>query len=194
MKYYNITKDLDFVLSEDKKYTKNEIIEYIQESFQSDGFEIVNITKLEKSLTEIRLKIDGKEFAFVTLIRNITGAGWESKPKFKRVQVNNLQSESPNMVVLNEKMINLILGYYNYDNNPILVCWDLYRYLNHKTVRSCYVTVDTLKRGYEKEYYEGVDSGQAVWVFKANYAKHFFINYLKYLEENRRVLWKKITN
>ena len=61
------------------------------------------------------------------------------------------------------------------------MCWDAYRYLEHNTVRSCYVTVDSLKRGYIKKYYEGVDSGQKLWIFEGLYSKQFFNDYLLYL-------------
>ena len=44
-----------------------------------------------------------------------------------------------------------------------------------------YVTVDSLKRGYIKKYYEGVDSGQKLWIFEGLYSKQFFNDYLLYL-------------
>ena len=83
----------------------------------------------------------------------------------------------------NISKFNFILGYYNFDNNPIMVAWDPYRYLKHNTLRSCYVTIDTLKRGYERGFYEGVVSSQKLWVFKGEYFDTFIQKYIEYVTE-----------
>jgi len=74
----------------------------------------------------------------------------------------------------------LILGYYNFDNNPIMVAWDAYRYIKHKTMRSCYITVDVLKKGYQSGYFVTNASSQKVWIFKSNYFEKFIKDYIEY--------------
>lgn len=181
MNYFNVDKNLNFVLSEDKKYSKDDLIKNVKEEFIKSGIKVIDVVKLSHSLVKMVLNFDEKTISVIMYLKNITGAGWKDKPKFKRVQVSNLKFDSPEFLTSSKNTINLIMGYYNFDENPIIVCWDAYRYLEHNTVRSCYVTVDSLKRGYIKKYYEGVDSGQKLWIFEGLYSKHFFNDYLLYL-------------
>ena len=139
---------------------------------------------ISSSQLKIELILNGEKYSFVSFLKNITGAGWENKPKIKRVQVSNVKNlDSNRLYVSCEKEFNMIIGYYNYDNNPIFVAWDAYRYLNHNTIRSCYVTVDSLKVGYIKRYYEGVDSAQKIWIFDQEHLKEYIINYINYIVE-----------
>lgn len=181
MNYFNVDKNLNFVLSEDKKYSKDDLIKNVKEEFIKSGINVIDTVKLSHSLVKMVLNFDEKTISVIMYLKNITGAGWKDKPKFKRVQVANLKFDSPEFLISSNNTINLIMGYYNFDDNPILVCWDAYRYLEHNTVRSCYVTVDSLKRGYIKKFYEGVDSGQKLWIFEGLYSKQFFNDYLLYL-------------
>jgi len=86
----------------------------------------------------------------------------------------------------NETYILLLLGYYEYDDNPIWVVWDIYRYTKHNTVRSCYITVDNLLRGYKNKYLETVDSSQKIWIFTQDKFTLFLDEYNKYNIRRKR--------
>lgn len=178
MEYFNIKNDLSLVLSEDVKYTHKQLVENLKLEMSKSDINLTQLIKISNSQLDAIIDIDGKKYSFITLLKNITGAGWKDKPKIKRVQVSNITDDC--YVKDSNAVFNLIIGYYNYDNNPIIVCWDAYRYLNHKTLRSCYVSVDSLKLGYLKGYYDGVDSSQKIWIFKGEYFKKFLESYIEY--------------
>lgn len=181
MKYTNITRDKSFVFAEDKVLKRNELISLTKNELSKSNIKIVDLVYANKQFY-LYLENNGQVIQFTMFLKNITGAGWKEKPNFKRCQVLNLKNESPQLVsIIPNKCYNLILGVYCFDENPIFVSWDPYRYLNHKTIRSCYVTVDTLKRGYEKKIYEGVVSSQKLWVFKGEKFGEFLNGYIKYI-------------
>lgn len=187
--YCNINSNREIIMAEDKKYSKREL-------------EIKTITELSKGISDLPYfnHISGSQYSlavklenddiynFIITLKNITGAGWQDKPRIKRVQVKNIKNEAPDLLYYqNATTVNLIMGYYNFDNNPLIVCWDAYRYLNHNTLRSCYVNVDCLLRGYEKKFYEGVVSQQKCWVFKGEQFAIFIKKYIEYNKKLRRM-------
>lgn len=178
MNYLNIRRDLSYEMSNDMKFCKKELINKVLKEFEKGKMNILCFKELESSQIQITIKIDGIEYQFITLLKNITGAGWKEKPKIKRVQVSNIKKSL--LINCNQNAFNLIMGYYNFDDNPIIVCWDAYRYLNHNTIRSCYVSLDSLKVGYMRGFYEGVDSSQKLWVFKGEHFYEFFRSYIDY--------------
>lgn len=182
MKYLNIKKDNSYVLSEDNVLDRNALINVSKLELSKSKIEIIDLLYSNKQFYMYIKNEDSDVIQFTMFLKNITGAGWKDKLDFKRCQVPNLKIESPDSIsIVSNKHYNLILGVYLFDNNPIFVAWDPYRYLNHNTLRSCYVTVDTLKRGYEKEYYEGVVSSQKLWVFKGEKFDQFLKTYINYV-------------
>ena len=129
-----------------------------------------------------KIEINEISLSLYFVIKNITASGWINKPKIKRIQIRNIKNDNPDFAIHNDNnSFNLILGYYNYDENPIFVGWDAYRYYNHNTLRSCYVSVDSLKRGYVKKYYDGIDSSQKIWIFIPKNFAMFLNNYIDYV-------------
>ena len=182
MLYLNVTKNNEFVMSEDKKYDRNSLITLTIKELEKSDVTNVSIAFRNKRFF-LKFELDNQEYLFDMFLKNITGAGWEDKPEIKRCQVSNAKNDDIDIEIIEHKKYNLILGYYCFDENPILVAWDPYRYMNHNTIRSCYVTVDTLKRGYEKGFYEGVVSSQKLWVFKGECFVKFVNRYIEYISE-----------
>ena len=117
--------------------------------------------------------------SFIMFYKNITGAGWIDKPNIKRVQVTNVRKGDISKYIStsnNETLI--ILGYYNYDDNPIMVAWNAYHYVYHDTTRSCYVDVNTLIDGYKKGYLNTVYAKQNIWVFTSENFERFLQEYI----------------
>lgn len=181
MKYLNVKRDNTYVLSEDKKYSRKELIKFVSEEIKKANVKL-NALTFNKDQFLLNFALNGHELIFDIFLKNITGAGWEDKPYIKRCQVSNLKNVDPEKTkIIPNGHYNLILGYYNFDANPILVAWDPYRYFNHKTVRSCYVTVDALKRGYERGYYDCVVSSQKCWIFVGEQFSSFIEQYMDYI-------------
>lgn len=182
MLYMNVKKNNEYVLSEDVKFNRDELISRVLKEIAKSCFENVDLRYNNKQFW-LSFDYNSNNFLFEMFLKNITGAGWKEKPDIKRCQVSNAKNEDINIEIINNKKYNLILGYYCFDDNPILVAWDPYRYLNHNTIRSCYVTVDTLKRGYEKGFYEGVVSSQKLWVFTGENFEKFVNRYINYISD-----------
>ena len=182
MKYLNIKKDNSYVLEEDNILKRDELITISKLELSKSEIEVLDLIYSNKQFYLYVKNKKNETIQFTMFLKNITGAGWKDKLDFKRCQVANLKLESPESIsIISNKHYNLILGVYLFDDNPIFVAWDPYRYLNHKTIRSCYVTVDTLKRGYEKQFYEGVVSSQKLWVFVGEKFNDFLDKYIDYV-------------
>lgn len=187
MKYTNITNNLALVLSEDKTYKKAELLQEFQNFLSLSNYKIEKWINKRKCPYEVLITDSAQQMTHLILyLKNITGAGWKEKPNIKRVQVSNVKVVSPdNFVSTSKCQTIMILGYYNFDNNPIMVGWDAYRYTKHKTMRSCYVNVDNLIMGYENKYYEGISQSQKIWIFDSSKFNVFLNSYIKYnLERN----------
>lgn len=185
IKYYNITKNLDIVLTEDRKLSSKQLEDLFISEIKKSLTTISSFNRISKNQYKCSIKYKNDDFSFITILKNITGAGWENKPKIKRVQVRNgLIVDNINIYKKDLSNLNVIIGVYNYDNNPIIVAWDAYKYYNHKTQRSCYVSTDSLLLGYEKGFYEGVDSSQKIWIFKGEEFNKFIESYIIYIREN----------
>lgn len=181
VQYLNVKRDNSFILSEDKKFDRCALIELTKLELTKSGVKVIDFSYHKKQFY-LLIEYKNEIISFDLLLKNVTGAGWVDKPGIKRCQVCNIKKEQPESLgVVANKHYNLILGYYNFDSNPILIAWDPYRYLEHRTIRSCYVTVDALKRGYGKGFYEGVVSSQKCWIFLGNYFDRFLDNYIGYI-------------
>lgn len=182
MEYLNVKKDLTTVLSEDKVFPKKELLQKFEDFVHESGFQLKNWIKNSCAPYEcIVLDSNNNVYDLIIYLKNITGAGWQDKKDRKRAQVSNIKVVSPtDYVPTSSNRTVLILGYYNFDNNPIMVAWDAYRYIKHNTMRSTYISVDNLIRGYEEGYLVTTDSSQKVWIFDAKNFEKFLINYISY--------------
>lgn len=182
MQYYNIKKNLEVILSNDKIHSKNDLKKELEKLFQSSELTFYSHkeNKVNPYVYSV-IKKNEKKFKVIIYLKNITGSGWKNKLNIKRVQVTNVKNyKSDNFTKSDENNIMLLLGFYEFDNNPIWVAWDIYRYINHDTVRSCYITVDNLLRGYKNHYLETIDSSQKIWIFGKDKFIHFLDEYVKY--------------
>lgn len=182
MEYLNIRKDLSTVLAEDKVYKKQELLHKFEEFISEAGFTLKQWIKNSCAPYEcLVLNKENEVFDLIVYLKNITGAGWKQKVNRKRAQVSNVKVVSPeNYIPTSSNRTFLILGYYNFDENPLMVAWDAYRYIKHNTMRSTYISVDNLLRGYEKGYVVTTDSSQKVWIFDSKNFETFLLEYISY--------------
>lgn len=154
MDYLNIRKDNSTVISPDKVYKKSELLKMFEEFIENSDFTLLKWIKNSCAPYEcILVDKKGLNYDLIIYLKNITGAGWSQKINRKRAQVSNVKVVSPDdYVPTSDNKSLLILGYYNFDNNPIMVAWDAYRYIKHNTMRSTYISVDNLLRGYQNGY------------------------------------------
>ncbi len=182
MKYANLTKKLEVVIQEDKIFDKKQLIKKFEDFINESGYRVEKWITSKCAPYEI-LIVDDNDIMIhlIIYLKNITGAGWGDKPNIKRVQVSNVRIKSPENYVSTTKYQSMvILGYYNFDDNPIMVAWDAYRYIKHKTMRSCYVNIDSLKIGYQNGYHITTNSSQKVWIFDAFHFDKFLKDYIEY--------------
>lgn len=182
IKYLNINKDLSTILAEDKVYSKAELFSKFEEFISNAGFSLKQWIKSSNAPYEcLVLNKDNDIFDLVIYLKNITGAGWEQKNNKKRAQVSNIKIVSPeDYIPTSSNRTFLILGYYNFDGNPIMVAWDAYRYIRHNTMRSTYISVDNLLLGYKRGFVITTDSSQKVWIFDASNFGNFLADYISY--------------
>ena len=182
MNYLNIKKDLSTILAEDKVFKKKELLEKFESFIKDSGFALKQWIKNSCAPYEcLVLNQNNEIFDLGVYLKNITGAGWKQKVNRKRAQVSNVKVVSPNdYIPTSSNRTFLICGYYNFDDNPLMVAWDAYRYIKHNTMRSTYISVDNLIRGYENGYGVTVDSSQKVWIFDSKHFDTFLMDYIEY--------------
>ncbi|HHX70807.1 MAG TPA: hypothetical protein GX708_22495 [Gallicola sp.] len=187
IQYEQILSNSYIIKAEDKKYTKKELYDIFIDLLIENNFIIIKSSLPTESPIEVIVRDNNEnDYRFVVNIRNITGSGWKDKIDIKRVQVINILYSSPEKIITtNQNQAMFLLGYYNFDNNPIFVAWDFYRYTKHNTNRSCYVTINHLQRGFENGFYEGVSAQNIIWVFKIQYFSKFVEKYINYFREFR---------
>ena len=180
IRYTNINHDNSLAyLTDYVAFTKKELILEFENCAYQAGIKTIEWFNKGESPYQCNLVCKDKEYKVFMYLKNISGAGWEKKPWIKRVQVPNIRHQHPEYYVdTGNDTALIILGYYNFDVNPILVAWDAYGYVMHSTVRSCYVEVDDLLKGYKVGYYEGECAGQKIWVFKPEHFLRFLDNYI----------------
>lgn len=181
IRYTNIKKDYTLAFDTDYiPYKKDELIREFEYCIKAAGITKIEWQDRKESPYKCSIVHNEKKYCLYMYLKNVSGAGWENKPWMKRVQVPNIRIQHPDYYVMTKDTTTmLIVGYYNYDDNPIFVAWDAYGYVMHSTVRSCYVEVDDLLRGYRDGYYKGSCSGQTIWVFRPKYICDFLEEYIK---------------
>lgn len=181
MKYQNISKNNEIrEQSEDKKYSKKDLFEKFKEFISKCGYSITDNNDFKRTPYVVNIKKEDNEYKLIMFYKNITGAGWSDKPNVKRVQVTNVRKgDISKYVSTSSNETFMILGYYNFDDNPIMVAWNAYHYVYHDTTRSCYVDIDTLLDGYKKGYIETIYAKQNIWVFTPDYFDKFLHEYIE---------------
>ena len=179
-KYLNIDKENNTVYDkEEKVYKKKDLLIKFNEYMEQAGFN-VNWIETKSSPYEVAITKRDREYKLVLYLKNITGAGWADKPHIKRVQVSNVRKQDNSKYIdTNGKQTILIIGYYNFDNNPIIVAWNAYHYVYHETMRSCYVNIDNLKDGYTNGLVEAECAEHKIWVIKPERFEEFLISYIR---------------
>lgn len=187
MDYQNITRNGNVILTKDKIYTRKQLFANFEIFISYSNFFITKVINLTEPPFEIHVSNNEKEYVFYFFLKNITGAGWKNKPKIKRIQIKNTTNIKEKLIITNDKQLFLLLGYYNFDDNPIMVAWDPYRYDKHNTVRSCYVTTDLLLLGYQEGFAQTSSSGNIIWIFDKFHFNDFLLNYINYELEHSHV-------
>ena len=160
-------------------FSKKQLIDVFEQCAIESGYSGVEWNDKNESPYQCTIRGKNTDLKLFMYLRNISGAGWEDKPWIKRVQVPNVRLQKPDYYVrTNKNQTFLILGYYNYDSNPIFVAWDAYDYVIHSTIRSCYVSVEDLIVGYNQGLYEGYYAKQKIWVFLPRHFNDFLTRYI----------------
>lgn len=185
MKYNNLLSDNTVVYQEDKIFSKKELIKEFELFINGGGYKINKWISTERAPYHCIIEKGNNKYELIFFLKNISGAGWINKPNVKRVQVTNVRNgNSENYIITSKHKTLLVLGYYNFDNRPIMACWDAYRYVEHRTNRSAYISIDNLIEGYNNGFICTVCSSQKLWVFtKENFDK-FLNDYFTYNYES----------
>lgn len=178
MSYINIDKNYNLISSDEKIVKGKKLHSQFQNFLTNDNIVIVSY-EIAKPVNKIVLKVNGENMEFQFILKNITNAGWKDKPNFKRIQIQNIFLKGDTPVSYNYNKL-LIIGYYNYDNNPMIVVWNPREMDKHNTLRSCYILTDTMLMGYKKKYYSTIVSGKKVWLLTPGFFNIFIKDYLEY--------------
>ena len=181
MYYYNINKQNEIIINkEDVKYSKLKLINEFENFINISGYELIGNIDIKSSPYVVNIAKDNKIYKIIMYYKNITGAGWYNKPNIRRVQVTNVRKADINKYIsTSNNSFFVIFGYYNFDDNPIMVAWNAYNFVYHETTRSCYVSTELLIQGYKKGFIKTNYSKQQIWIFTPNNFEFFLDDYIK---------------
>ncbi|MBQ6282893.1 MAG: hypothetical protein IJK66_05130 [Bacilli bacterium] len=180
MYYYNINKRNEIVVNkEDIKYSKASLINEFEKFINVCGFKLIDNGDVKTSPYEVNITKNKIIYKIIMYYKNITGAGWYNKLNIRRVQVTNVRKTDINKYIsTSNNSFFAIFGYYNFDNNPIMVAWNAYNFVYHETTRSCYVSIELLIEGYKKGFIKTNYSKQQIWIFTPNNFEIFLNDYI----------------
>lgn len=181
MYYYNVNKQNEIINDRnDKKYSKIELIREFKNFINISGYTVVGPADIKQAPYELNISNGNTIYKIVMYYKNITGSGWSNKPNIRRVQVTNVRNVDINKYIsTSNNSFFVIFGYYNFDNNPIMVAWNAYNFVYHATTRSCYVSIDLLIEGYKKGFLKTYYSKQKMWIFTPHNFELFLNDYIK---------------
>ncbi len=108
---------------------------------------------------------DGFRIKVHVYLKNITGAGWSDKPEIKRIQIRKpLQLPKQR-----RDDFYILCGLCNYNSENVLVVWDPWNYMTHKTACSCYVFISSLEKAINGGFFHGLNKGKEVMTCTAQH-------------------------
>lgn len=157
-----------------KKLSVEEINQVLENFFINSGFIVKN---KNIDVLPFRYKIEdiSKKISLHVICKNMGNSGWADRPDIIRIQIKNL---SDVFVYTTKNEATLLSGLCSYKGKTFLVVWNAYRYMNHKTNRSCYANVAMLDKVYDLGYFFSRDFSQEIWLCDE---KHFNILIRDYL-------------
>lgn len=185
--WHNVHADGTISVGPERIPRPREVRAAFESAVRESGWEFVEWTRSEAAPFQCLLRHSGKDVDVVVYLKAISNAGWERKPHCKRVQVSNLALvEQAFLRPESAKKINLILGYYCYEQ-PLFVAWEADHYVHHNTNRSAYVDADQLAFAYSEGSYRGECSGLPVEIFSPGKLG----DYLGFRREQTKQTFKK---
>jgi len=180
--FSNINKKNEIVLNtENIVFNKNQLMGKFEEFILVNGFKVKIWNSIQKSPFEITINDGKSDYYLVAFLKSLSLSGWKEKPNIKRVQVPNIRKiDEKKYIDTTLKQTFVILGYYEFDDNPIMVAWNAYKFVLHNTLRSCYVNLTSLQTGYRLGYFECNDSKQKHWIFTSGNFGLFLEKYIEY--------------
>ncbi|MCR4874507.1 MAG: hypothetical protein K5923_02035 [Clostridia bacterium] len=163
-----------------KTLTKSQLEEKFEEFLVASNFKI---TFKDSSKSEVRISDGIRRFDIFYILKNISSGGWKEKNSIFRIQVSNTKDV---LVTTNSIRTHIILGLVEYKGEDILVAWNSYRYVNHKTQRSCYVDESALDTCFNRGYIKVHDFDQETWLCRKENFSLLIRDYLyfNYIGEN----------
>lgn len=141
------------------KINKKELYNIFENMLLSSNISIKHIDYLKSNIKKYTLLIDDRLFYVTILIKNITDCGWDDRKYLRRIQTTpmyDLEKTSSNSCFL-------LCGLAFYAEEPILVIWNAQNYVYHRSNRSCYVDLSSIKKAFDNSFYFGLDSNQYVY-------------------------------
>jgi len=156
----------------------NDTVSKIELGLVKSGFQIINSIFLNDfNVHKIIIK-SNIEITVYAYLKKITSSGWSNKTNVRRVQISKLDMSKLVKSTLNETAI--IIGYQDIFEKTIYVAWNVYKYIAHKTNRSCYVNASSLFKAFIDGYFTTTDLSQKVWVSDEKNLNKLLYDYMKY--------------
>ena len=128
---------------ENGKYGRKEKLDAFLSFLNKAGFETkVLASESYPNFVDIETKLDGNPLLIHANIRNIGSAYLPNEPTTRRRQVEGLDVfKLPKNTSCS---ITILVGLSGFSDSVIVTIWNAFNFCMHKTVRSCYVTEESL--------------------------------------------------
>lgn len=147
-------------LAVNTKYNKNELIDLFENMMKKSNFTILNSVKSD-NYYECSVRSYYNKYYLRVVIKNISFSGWRDKDNIRRIQTPNPSSY---LIESKKDQTFLLCGVTQYNGKNIFCFFNSYDYVSHRTLRSCYVTTQTIEKGYSQGLFFDDRGSNAVWV------------------------------
>jgi hypothetical protein len=163
-----------------KNYLRhNQLIDRFCNSLLMSGFKILDLKPDENKVAQFHIQSGGDIYELNVYMKNVSLAGWADKPWIKRIQVGNVKTLAPGFYSeTTREKVNLLIGYTKVDQKELFFAWNYYRYIFHKTLRSCYVHDDSIQTVLNDGFLHTEDMNQTLWGFVPENFGKFLKDYL----------------
>lgn len=157
------------------KHTKKELFYYFDNILLASNFFIESKTDSNGFVKYDILSFENTSYTLYVKLRNLTECGRSNKKYLRRIQTTST-AEYPKISTNSFVILGSI---YLYKNEPILINRNYLNYIYHKTNRSCYVNLNSIRTASDLGYYHGHDCDQDIYLCDKKSFETLIKEYLK---------------
>lgn len=165
------------VIVENGNFSKTQMIDIIKKYLLLSDIQLLDVLNKSNNFVQFDVFINDKIISLNMFLKNISNGGWKEKVDKKRIQVpaKNIRDLEMNTDIF----CNMLVGFCIVNNKPLIAVRNPFRYMFHKTNRSCYTNVFDIATSYTKGFYSAKEAQKTVYYSDATHLKTLIEKYIE---------------